>query len=262
MPVKLHVAIRRISRQEFAEVSFEVMRHVFLIHNEIGRFFNERIYKSELAHRIPGVRLEEPIDISFDSFQKRCFIDALVGDGGIFEFKAVEMLSGVHRAQLLQYLALCDVEHGKLVNVRSDDIEHEFVNAHRTRAERVNFAILTDRWNARLPGVRQLSDFLVPLLRDLGAGLGIALYEEAVEHCFGGPSQIKGEIAVKIGDHLLGDQRFRLIAPGIAFKITAFEGRLDRFEIHARRLLSHVDLRAIAWVNVNIKTVTFVTLEQ
>jgi len=262
MPVTLQVPIRRISRQEFAELSFEVMRHVFSIHNEIGRFFNERIYKRELSHRIPRVRLEEPIDISFDSFQKRCYIDVLVGDGGFFEFKAVDALTGAHRAQLLQYLALCDVQHGKLINVRSEDIEHEFVNAHRTRAERVNCVIQTDRWKARLPGARQLSDFLVPLLRDLGAGLGIALYEEAVEHCFGRLSQIKGDIAVKIGDHKVGDQRFRLIAPGVAFKITAFEGRLDRVEIHARRMLSHVDLRAIAWVNINFNTVTLITLER
>src|SRR5579872_6855988 len=104
MPIKTRVPIRRISQQEFGEVSFEVMRHVFAIHKEIGQFFNEQIYKCELARRMPDVHLELPVEIVFDSFWKQCFIDVLVGDGAMFEFKAVESLAGGHRAQLLHYM--------------------------------------------------------------------------------------------------------------------------------------------------------------
>ena len=68
MPISLRVPIRRLSQLEFGELAFDVMRHVFAIHNEIGRLFDENIYKRELAQRLPGVRLEEPIDITFDSF--------------------------------------------------------------------------------------------------------------------------------------------------------------------------------------------------
>ncbi|HEY2251797.1 MAG TPA: GxxExxY protein [Planctomycetaceae bacterium] len=261
MPVKLRIPIRRFSQQEFAELSFEVMRHVFSMHNEIGRLFGESIYKQELAHRVPGIRLEEPIEISFDSFRKTCFVDVLVGDGGIFEFKAVESLTGAHRAQLLQYLMLCDVTHGKLINIRTENVEHEFVNTSLTRADRMGFRIEDASWNLNLSATRQLQDFLVPLLRDLGTGLGIPLYEEAVEHCFGGEAQVRSEVGVRISGHSLGNQRFRLIGPDIAFKITGFDGRLGPFEAHARRLLGHVDLRAIAWVNISAKTVTFSTLE-
>src|SRR5437016_13484833 len=100
MPISLNVPIRRISQHEFGALAFEVMRHVFAIHNEIGRFFDEKIYKRELARRLPEVRLEVPLDLTFDSFHKRYFLDMLVGDGGIFEFKAVETLSPRHRAQL------------------------------------------------------------------------------------------------------------------------------------------------------------------
>ena len=48
MPIKTRIPIRRISQLEFSEVAFEVMRHVFAIHNEVGRFFDEKIYKREL----------------------------------------------------------------------------------------------------------------------------------------------------------------------------------------------------------------------
>jgi hypothetical protein len=48
---------------------------------EMGRFFDEKIYKQELAHRLPDVHLEVPIDVAFESFQKRYWLDLLVGDG-------------------------------------------------------------------------------------------------------------------------------------------------------------------------------------
>jgi hypothetical protein len=54
----------------------------------------------------------------------------------------------------------------------------------------------------------------------------------------------------------------RLIAPGVALKITGFDHSLDEFETHARRLLAHVDLHTIAWVNISMNQVTFTTLTQ
>jgi GxxExxY protein len=261
MPILLHVPVCRLSQREFGELAFEVMRHVFAIHNELGRFFDEKIYKRELAHRLPGLRLEEPIDISFDSFQKRYFIDVLVGNGGLFEFKAVEALSGRHRAQLLQYLLLCDVAHGKLINVRPEEVEHEFVNTHWQRVDRINFDVQAADWNASLPGAARVHDFLTAMLRDLGTGLALPLYEEAITHVFGGPTQVETEVQVEVEGRRLGHQRVRLIAPGVALKITGFEGPIDAFEVHARRLLAHIDLRAIVWVNITMKRVTFTTLE-
>src|SRR5438046_2438687 len=108
MPISSLVPIRRMSQREFGDLSFEVMRHVFAIHNEIGRCFDERIYKCELANRLPGVHLEMPVEVRFESFKTLYFLDVLVGNGGLFEFKAADSFSPRHRAQLLQYLLLCD----------------------------------------------------------------------------------------------------------------------------------------------------------
>jgi GxxExxY protein len=262
MPVSLPFPLRRLSQREFADIAYQVMRHVFDIHNKIGRFFDEKIYKRELAHRLPGVRLEVPIDVTFDSFQKQYFIDVLAGDGALFEFKAVEALAGRHRAQLLQYLLLCGVSHGKLINVRAADVEHEFVNTSWEHADRVKFAVHVRDWNISLPGVSRLQEVLIPVLRDLGTGLEIALYEEAVMHFFGGRDQVEVDVGVEIDGHSPGQQCARLIGPGVALKITGFDADLEPFEVHARRLLSHLDLRAIAWVNVNMKAVTFTTLQR
>lgn len=262
MPVTLHVPIRRISQKEFAELSYEVMGHVFAIRNELGRFFDEKIYKRELTHRMSEVRLEEPIDLSFGPFQKRCFIDVLVAGAGLFEFKAVESLSGRHRSQILQYLMLCGFEHGKLINIRPEDVEHEFVNCGWQAEARRAFTVDEARWSIEMPGARPLYEFLIGLLRDLGTGLEIGLYEEAVEQCFGGGERGKAEVAVRLGGHKLGNQCMRMIAPGVALKITSLTRSLDAFEMHARKLLDHADLRAIAWVNIDLQKVTFTTIEE
>jgi GxxExxY protein len=257
----MRLPIRRLSQNEFGDMAFHVMRHVFAIHNDIGRFFDERIYKQELAFRMPEVRSEVPIDIKFESFCTTLFIDTLVGDGGVIEFKSVESLSGQHRAQLLQYLLLCNVAHGKLINVRPEEVEHEFVNTQWHYEDRLRFQIQSDHWNPRVPGASELREFILALLRDLGTGLEISLYEKAVAHCFG-EKVSEEDIRVVINGRQAGYQRFRLIAPGVAIKITALDGGLDAFENHARRLLARVSLHAIAWININLKKVTFTMLER
>ena len=56
------------------------------------------------------------------------------------------------------------------------------------------------------------------------------------------------------------DQRMRVIAPNVAFKITAFEGRLEAFEVHAKRLIEHTTLKAVHWANITQTTVTYTTI--
>lgn len=260
MPITTRIPIRRLSQIEFADVAYQVMEHVFAIHNEIGRFFDEKIYKLELAQRMPGVRLEAPVEVTFRSFRKTYFLDVLVAEGGLFEFKAVESLASRHRAQLLNYLLLSDLAHGKLINVRTEDVQHEFVNTRWRAADRRQFAVDSRRWEGTLPPAAALYDYLTELLRDLVAGLEIALYEEAVVHTFGGPERVLVDVPVCIRGRHVGQQPMRLIAPGVALKTTGFERAPDRFETHARRLLAHVGLRTIAWININMKHVTFTTL--
>ena len=260
MPVALNIPIRRISQSEFGDVAYEVMQHVFDIHNELGRFFDEKIYKLELAHRMPNVRLEEPIHVSFGAFRAKYFIDVLVGDGAVFEFKTTESLSPRHRAQLLNYLLLCNLSHGKLVNVRAGKVEHAFINTQWDHEARTHFEVCQARWDRNLPGAARLDEFLLPLLRDLGTGLELSLYEEAVTQCFGGAERVETDVAVELNGCPLGVQRMRLIAPGLAFKITSLENSLAAFESHGAAWPAHTNLHAIAWVNITMKRVTFTTI--
>ncbi len=47
MPIISSITTTPISQQAFGELAFDVMRHVFAIHDEYGRFFDEIVYKRE-----------------------------------------------------------------------------------------------------------------------------------------------------------------------------------------------------------------------
>ena len=57
------------------------MRQVFAVHEELGRFFDERIYQREIAFRMAGAQTEVSVDVMFDGFCKTYYIDLLVGGG-------------------------------------------------------------------------------------------------------------------------------------------------------------------------------------
>jgi GxxExxY protein len=247
-----------MENEVFGKIAYDVMRCVFSIHKEFGRFFDEKIYKRELQRRYPNVQLEIPLEVRFENFSKTYFLDVLVGDGAAFEFKTVDALVGRHRSQLLHYLLMADLSHGKLVNLRPELVQHEFINAPMRLAARTQFSIQRDNWNEM---GKPIGDWFIAFLRDIGAGLDIALYEEALTHLLGGEEHVLQEVEVISHGSKLWTQKFRLVAPDVALKITAL-GELEPFEIHAQRLLAHTSLRAIQWFNVTPQTVRLRTLRK
>ena len=245
---------------EFGEIAFGVMQHVFEIHNEFGRFFDERIYKRELAVRTSDVSLEVPITVSFGGFSKVYHLDALVGDGALFEFKAAETFHGRHRAQTINYLLLAGLEHAKLVNVRPEMVEHEFVNCSQRLVDLHQPRITDANWEAETPGATKFRELLTALIHDWGSGLEIALYEQALTFFFGGESAVNVAVPVSGSSGRLGDQLMRLITPETAFKLTALSAEEESFAVHTHRLLAHTPVKAILWANITPHRVSFTTI--
>ncbi|MCI0360991.1 MAG: GxxExxY protein [Planctomycetaceae bacterium] len=235
------------------------MAKVFEIRNEFGRFFDERIYKQELAHRIPNLKLEYPITISHEAFSTTYYLDGLIGSGA-FEFKTAQSLTSRHRGQLYNYLLMLDLAHGKLVNLRPESVEHEFVNATLRPADRHAFEVATDRWDRTLARAGYFMESLTGLLHDWGTGLDLRLYEAALTHFLGGETAVVRDMPVQSHGRNLGLQTMRLAEDDVAFRLTALETDLERFETHALKVLRHVELRAILWVNIGLRQVTFTTL--
>jgi GxxExxY protein len=260
MPIFTPAQIRRLDDEEFAEVAFETMRHVFLVHQEIGRFFEEKIYQRELAFRVPGAQIEVPLEVTFEDFCKTYYIDLLVNGGAIFELKTVETLARRHRSQLMHYLLLADMPHGKLVNLRPQRVSHEFVNNVLTRHDRTAFEVVDEDWIEC--GGHHLKERVEAAIRDWGAALDLGLYEEAATHFCGRAVEPLTEIKIHADGRLLGLQKVRLADPSTALKVTALDADcLSDFEHHARRFLAHTSLRAIQWINITRSLVQFKTLQ-
>lgn len=261
MPVVVHADIQRMTQDEFGRISYEVMKHVFAIHSELGRFLNEEIYHSEIARRCGGLTMV-PVEVRHRDFRKLYFIDLLIGGGALFELKAVQKLTNRHRAQLLQYLLLTDLSHGKLINLSADLVEHEFVNTSLMTADRVRFAVDKREWTDD-SAARDLQATILELLRDLGTGLHPNIYKAAVTHLLGGPERIVRKIGIYTNGTLIGSQRFRLATPSVAFTFTTTaEAEQHRVGDHLQRFLNHTRLEGMHWINVRHQRVTMKTIRQ
>lgn len=164
-----------------------------------------------------------------------------------------------HRSQLLRYLFLLDLPHGKLVNMRAEQVQHEFVNATLRLSDRNAFSVSAEDWQEI--GEHPIQAWFTAFARDVGAGLDNALYEEALTHLLGGEEQVIREIAVISGAGRMGSQEFHLVEPEVAFKVTSLT-LPTQFESHARRLLQHTALRAVQWINLTRKELTFRTIRK
>ena len=150
------------------------MRHVFDVHGELGRLFHKKIYQREVAFRVPDAQRKVLVEIQFRRFlQALLFRSSSVAGRVILEMKTVETLSERHRRQLMHYLFLTGLPHGKLVNLRPDRVEHEFVNNTTTFADRASFAVANNAWQEL--GTVSLQQSIIAMLRDWGTGLDLGL---------------------------------------------------------------------------------------
>ena len=201
MSIRMQHEVPRLTQDEFAQIAYRVVGALFEIHADLGRLFDEKIYQAELILRLPGAQQEVALDVMFDSFTKTYFLDLLV-EGAIFELKTVEMIAPRHRAQLLNYLLLTDAAHGKVVNMRPHKVQHEFVNTMLNRADRIAFSIEDQGWQER--GKNGLKVWVTDLLHDLGVGLDLNLYRDAVLHFCSPASSIAPVEIHGAGGHVLG----------------------------------------------------------
>jgi GxxExxY protein len=259
MPVVMQCPIHAVSQQEFSAIAYQVMATVFAVHRDFGRLFEEKIYQYEIAERLGNAQLEFPITVVFDKFAKTYFIDLVVDSRAIFELKAADAVVPRHRAQLLHYLMLADVCHGKLINLRPDKVEHEFINTTLTLADRTSFAIEECSWDDHsVPG---LKDWIISFLRDLGVGLDLSLYDEAAAY-FCSPNGTLDRQAIRNErGRVVGSQELRIVAPEMALQFSAFSPEYtQQFEVHLKRFLSHTSLKAIQWINLARPQVLFKTI--
>ncbi len=266
MPIEYRFEIEPVSQSQFHEIDHVVMRHAFDLQNELGRLCHESIYQAELINRCERAGLkavsEGEIVVSLDSFRKSYYLDALISSGAIYELKAVSDLNSGHESQLLNYLFLSDVRHGKLVNFHSSSVQYRFVSTQIDSERRSLFEVNTNCWDGSLLSSSVLRDLVVKVLNEWGSFLDINLYQEALVYFLGGEEVLMQSVDVFVNGGLVGRQNMHLLDSETGLHISSVIRHEQAYKKQLQRLLAHTSLQQMQWVNFNRNTVQLITLKK
>ena len=103
------------------KLTYEINGAVFEVNRLLGHGFLEKVYENalivELRERDLKVENQVPLTVNYkDKAVGEYFADILVEDKIILEIKAVEKLSKIHEAQILNYLKATELRVGLLIN--------------------------------------------------------------------------------------------------------------------------------------------------
>lgn len=265
MPIVPQHPIQRISEKDFHELDYTIMKLVFDTHNDLGRFYEEKIYQAELARRCKrsgiDVSLEFEVKLIHGDFQKPLYIDLLASGGSVYELKASSCIAEPHRIQALNYLFATETKHGKLINFRSKSVEHEFVSTQLNLDLRRNFCISDNQWSSG-SHVAGLRDLAIDLLNDWGAFFDTDLYLDAICHFLGGKDCVIRDTPVSSEKTMLGRQTIPHISDTEAFYLTSVSKNIPAYESHLVRFLKHTTLESIHWINFNRLNIHFSSLSR
>lgn len=262
MPIETNIPFTPISQSAFGRTAYEVVGHAFTVHKQLGRMFDESVYRKTVAHLLaPRAAEEVCIQLTHRGYQKRLFIDLVVDSQCPFELKVVSEFHQRHRAQLIQYLMLTDLHHGKLINFGTERVEHEFVNCLETTEHRRIFQVDLDQWKSPTGEAREFQEIIVDLIRDWGTGLDRALYIDALTHLLGGLETVQRPVETLWNGKVIGWQNVNFAARRTGFDITCLRRDIDAYEAHLVRLLANTSLDTFFWVNVVSGNVRLVLLQ-
>ncbi len=110
------------------ELSYEIMSAVFEVHNTLGHGFLEKVYEKallkELGLRGLAAESQKDIQVSYKGENVGVYCaDIIVENKIILELKAVENLSNIHQAQVLNYLKATGFTLGLLINFGQERVE-------------------------------------------------------------------------------------------------------------------------------------------
>lgn len=266
MPIVCDSKVKLLSQDEFHAIDRVVMRQSFDIQNELGRFYDESVYQNELVFRLKSLGFptasEVLIKVVHQDFVKHYFLDLFVGYGAVYELKAADALVGKHQSQLVHYLILLSLHHGKLINFKPKSVEHRFVSTKISSGSRFDVYFDERHWIESVPEDQLIKKKLHDLMNDWGAFLDVDLYEEAILHFLGGYEKRVHSLDVSVGGRIVGQQKVCLLQDNVALHISAIQRNQSSYQKHIARLFEHTRLTQIQWVNFNQNKIEMNTLKK
>ena len=110
------------------DLSYRIISAAIEVHRTLGPGLLESTYRAclvrELQLNAMTVQIERPIPLNYKgvTISEGYRADLLVERQILVELKAVQALLPIHKAQLLTYMRLCDVEVGLLLNFNAQTL--------------------------------------------------------------------------------------------------------------------------------------------
>jgi len=106
----------------------QIIKAAYDVHNELGFGFLEQVYQSALKLVLDEMKLEakreQKVEVLFRNHPiGHYFADIVVSDEVVIELKAVNELHPKHSAQLINYLKAEKFKQGLLINFGSPKLE-------------------------------------------------------------------------------------------------------------------------------------------
>ncbi|MEW6608722.1 MAG: GxxExxY protein [bacterium] len=115
---------------KYKETTYQILNAAFEVHNALGCGFLEKVYENSLIHELRLKRMhvesQKEIKIFYKGKEVGVYVaDLIVEEKVIVEVKAVEEISKIHKAQLLNYLKASGYEVGLILNFAKTKVEYE-----------------------------------------------------------------------------------------------------------------------------------------
>ncbi len=265
MGIKVKETICPKTQDEFHTIDKIITGHSFEIHNDIGRFCDEIIYqemlKDKCINRSLNVSSEVEIAVMHKDFRKVYKLDLLVENGVIYELKTVQSLNDAHKQQLINYLLLTGIHHGKLLNFRSSSVEYEFVSTQLANESRYDYSIDLHQFKEVTNSCRHLNSILCDLLDDWGAFLECGLYNEALIYFLGGEEKVIIPVEIYCNNREMGKQKMQLLNNNTGFHVSAITKAFKGYENNIRKLIKYTKINTVQWINLNRQNITIKTIQ-
>jgi len=112
------------------EITGEILSAAFEVQNVLGPGFLEKVYENDLVKelRLRGLSVKQQKEVSVEYKGEEVgtyFADLLVEKKVIIEVKALDSLSAVHEAQVINYLKASGLQVGLLLNFASPRLHYK-----------------------------------------------------------------------------------------------------------------------------------------
>jgi len=120
------------------EITGEILSAAFEVQNVLGPGFLEKVYENDLVKelRLRGLSVKQQKEVSVEYKGEEVgtyFADLLVEKKVIIEVKALDSLSAVHEAQVINYLKASGLQVGLLLNFASAKLEYKRLVLSRSK---------------------------------------------------------------------------------------------------------------------------------